>query len=152
MFNNITKTLKVTLKNKSDDVTDDEVSTKILISAGFIIIPMILLAVVGNALTISCFIRDKGLHKTCNVYILNLAVSDLLIGAVIMPIYLTYTFSNNVWHFGYHFCKVYLLLDMVTCGVTVILMISISYDRLTLLLITKRIHLKRHISNVHFHG
>lgn len=132
MSNNSTEQLTLTLQNTTTNNIEKNETSAVMYS-GFILIPIILLAIVGNSLTICCFLRDKGLHKTCNIYILNLAICDLLIGAITMPIYLTYTFSNNVWLFGYHLCKVFLVFDFVTSGVTVILMILISYDRLTLL-------------------
>ncbi|CAC5414181.1 HRH3 [Mytilus coruscus] len=133
MLMNITEVLPQTSENTSEDTKEVKDNSNPLSYAGVIIIPVILIAVIGNALTICSFIRDKGLHKTCNVYILNLAIADFLIGAITMPIYLTYTFGNNVWIFGYHFCKVFLLFDMATVEVTAILMILISYDRLSLL-------------------
>ena len=132
MSSNRTDRLTLTLQNTTTNKIEED-ETSAVIYSGFILIPIIMLAVVGNSLTICCFLRDKGLHKTCNIYILNLAICDLLIGAITMPIYLTYTFSNNVWLLGYHFCKAFLAFDFVTSGVTVILMILISYDRLTLL-------------------
>lgn len=123
---------KLSAINSSENVDEDDTPGVVLL-AGIIIIPVIITAIIGNILTICCFCKDKDLHKSCNVYILHLAIADLMTGTISMPIYLTYTFSGNVWLFGYHFCKVFLLFDMVVSGVTPILMVAISYDRLVLL-------------------
>jgi len=52
-----------------------------------------------------CLVRDSRLHKTYNIYILNLAISDLLIALISMPIYLIYTLKGNVWLFGGFFLQ-----------------------------------------------
>jgi hypothetical protein len=75
----------------------------VLIFAGFIIIFMIIQAVIGNSLTILSFIRDKQLRTTYNIYLVNLAVADLMIATISMSIYLTYTLRRNVWLYGYLF-------------------------------------------------
>lgn len=104
-----------------------------LVVAGIVIIPVIVIALVGNLLTILSFIRDKQLHQSINIYILNLAIADFFIGLISMPIYLIYTLNKNVWIFGYHVCKAYLLSDVVFTSVGLEVMILISYDRLMLL-------------------
>lgn len=131
-MHNLSLPEEIMSNNGTKDNTEED-NPRLVFFAGIIIIPVIIIAVVGNILTICCFCKDKDLHKACNVYILHLAVADLMTGSISMPIYLTYTFSGNVWHFGYHFCKVFLLFDMVASGVTPILMVSISYDRLILM-------------------
>ncbi|CAC5408573.1 HRH3 [Mytilus coruscus] len=119
----------------SAEVEDEDfvASDGLLIFAGFVIIFMILQAIIGNTLTILSYIRDKHLRTTYNLYLINLAIADLTIAAVSMTVYLTYTLRKNTWVYGYHVCKVYLVLDFLACTVTVILMNVISYDRLMLL-------------------
>lgn len=79
------------------------------------------------------FVRDSRLHKTYNIYILNLAIADLVIALISMPIYLIYTLKGNIWLFGGIFCKIWILFDFIATMVTVVLMVHISYDRLILL-------------------
>ena len=127
--------LLAVMSNATYEDYDDEyvASDGVLIFAGFIIIFMIIQAVIGNSLTILSFIRDKQLRTTYNIYLVNLAVADLMIATISMSIYLTYTLRRNVWLYGYLFCKVYLVLDFIACSFTIIIMNFISYDRLMLL-------------------
>ena len=109
-------------------------SLELLIVAGCTITPIIVLAIAGNILTIMSFVRDSRLHKTYNIYILNLAIADLLIALISMPIYLIYILKGNVLLFGgIFFCKIWILFDFNATMVTVVLMVHISYDRLILL-------------------
>ena len=123
----------MTTNGTYDDYEEYIASEGVLIFAGFVIIFMILLAIVGNTLTIFSFIRDQHLRNTYNIYLVNLAVADLVIAVISMTIYLTYTLRKNTWVYGYDFCKVYSVLDYTACCVTVVLMNVISYDRLMLL-------------------
>ncbi|XP_050415635.1 histamine H3 receptor [Patella vulgata] len=92
---------------------------------------MILFAVVGNLLVIMSYIRDKQLRIVMNVYLLNLAIADFLIGIISMPLYAAYT-VRDYWPFGKAFCKLFLINDYTMCNETVLLTLLISLDRLLL--------------------
>jgi hypothetical protein len=47
-------------------------------------------AVVGSALVLLSFLRDKRLRNVHGIYLANLAVCDLVIGAFSIPLYLVY--------------------------------------------------------------
>jgi hypothetical protein len=87
-----------TKRSDNEDVYTS--SLELLIVAGCTITPIIVLAIAGNILTILSFVRDSRPHKTYNIYILNLAIADLLIALISMPIYLIYILKGNVWLFG----------------------------------------------------
>lgn len=63
-----------------------------------------LLAIVGNILVITIVVRFKHMRTTTNYYLVNLAVSDLLVG--LMPIWVHIVASlNEFWVFGSFLCK-----------------------------------------------
>lgn len=93
---------------------------------------LILIAVVGNVLTICAFITDRKLCTVYDFYIFNLAITDLLIGCSSMPFYAVYTVKEFTWEFGVPFCKIWLTLDFTLCLESVLLMLLLSYDRLLL--------------------
>ena len=91
------------------------------------------LAVIGNTLTIISFIKDAQLRVVYNVYIVNLAICDLLIGIVSMAFYSVYTLETFTWLFGDMFCKIWLCMDFTSNVETVFMMIILSWDRALLL-------------------
>lgn len=103
-----------------------------LIPAIICITGMIIVAVGGNILIIISYIRDKQLQTVHNMYLLNLAVTDLLLGCISMPFYAVYTITNWHWPFGTGFCKFFMFVDFALCLESVLLIIVISLDRLIL--------------------
>jgi cholecystokinin-like receptor len=63
-----------------------------------------LLAVVGNALVILTLVQNKRMRTITNLFLLNLAVSDILIGVFCMPFTLVGTLLRD-FIFGELMCK-----------------------------------------------
>ncbi|MBZ3879377.1 Neuropeptide FF receptor 2 [Sciurus carolinensis] len=86
------------------------------------------LCMVGN--TVVCFIviRNKHMHTITNLFILNLAISDLLIGIFCMPI----TLLDNIiagWPFGNTMCKISGLVQGISVAASVFTLVAIAVDR-----------------------
>ncbi|OWF39279.1 Histamine H4 receptor [Mizuhopecten yessoensis] len=111
----------------------EEFALEIVVTFGIFIAIVIVVAIVGNVFTIAAFIKDRKLRTVYNIYIVNLAVTDLLLGCVSMPFYAVYTLKSYTWPFGYHFCKLFMVTDFTLCLEAVIIMIILSFDRLLLL-------------------
>ena len=63
-----------------------------------------LVALVGNILVITIVVKFKRMRTTTNYYLVNLAVSDLLVA--LMPIWIHVVASlNEFWVFGSFLCK-----------------------------------------------
>lgn len=67
-------------------------------------ITILLLAIVGNALVILTLIQNRRMRTITNVFLLNLAVSDILLGVLCMPITLIGTLLRD-FVFGEVMCK-----------------------------------------------
>lgn len=78
------------------------------LSSGRVQIPLyatiLLLAVVGNALVIMTLVQNRRMRTITNVFLLNLAVSDILLGVLCMPITLIGTLLRD-FVFGEVMCK-----------------------------------------------
>lgn len=61
-------------------------------------------AVVGNILVILTLVQNKRMRTVTNVFLLNLAVSDLLLGVFCMPFTLVGSLLRN-FVFGELMCK-----------------------------------------------
>ncbi|TKC44639.1 hypothetical protein EI555_014081, partial [Monodon monoceros] len=86
------------------------------------------LCMVGN--TVVCFIvmRNTHMHTVTNLFILNLAVSDLLVGIFCMPI----TLLDNIiagWPFGSTMCKISGLVQGISVAASVFTLVAIAVDR-----------------------
>lgn len=78
------------------------------LSSGRLQIPLyatiLLLAIVGNALVIMTLVQNRRMRTITNVFLLNLAVSDILLGVFCMPFTLVGTLLRD-FVFGEIMCK-----------------------------------------------
>ncbi|XP_045848358.1 neuropeptide FF receptor 2 [Meles meles] len=86
------------------------------------------LCMVGN--TVVCFtvMRKKHMHTVTNLFILNLAISDLLVGIFCMPI----TLLDNIiagWPFGSTMCKISGFIQGISVAASVFTLVAIAVDR-----------------------
>ena len=89
-------------------------------------------AVLGNGLVIATFIRYRDIrNKVANLYILNLSLSDFLVGCIGLLMANLYR-QTGIWRFGEVACKFWLIVDWGACFVSVWAIVLISYDRYVL--------------------
>ncbi|CDQ71946.1 unnamed protein product [Oncorhynchus mykiss] len=93
-----------------------------------LMITLVVVVVAGNALVILAFIVDKSLRNQSNYFFLNLALSDFLVGAFCIPVYIPYILTGR-WVLGRTLCKLWLLMDYLLCTASVFNIVLISYDR-----------------------
>ncbi|XP_069014129.1 histamine H3 receptor-like [Embiotoca jacksoni] len=91
-------------------------------------VTLVVVIVLGNALVILAFKVDKSLRRQCNYYFLNLAISDFLVGAFCIPVYIPYILTGR-WTLGRQLCKLWLVMDYLLCSASVFNIVLISYDR-----------------------
>ncbi|XP_060086688.1 histamine H3 receptor [Heteronotia binoei] len=89
---------------------------------------LIVATVVGNALVMLAFVVDSSLRTQNNYFLLNLAISDFLVGAFCIPLYVPYVLTGK-WTLGRSFCKLWLVMDYLLCTTSVFNIVLISYDR-----------------------
>jgi len=75
-----------------------------------------LIAIIGNLLVIIVFIREKRLRREINFYIISLALGDLGVGLVSVPIYVVNVeFKNKCAYSSVHHCgKLMMFINYVT--------------------------------------
>ncbi|KAL4222736.1 G-protein coupled receptor [Mactra antiquata] len=94
---------------------------------------LILIGIVGNAMTICAYCFDTKLGSVYDFYILNLAITDLLLCCISMPFYAVYTLMEFTWPFGYAFCKIWLIMDFTLCFESILIMLLLSFDILLMM-------------------
>ncbi|NXM65864.1 NPFF2 protein, partial [Serilophus lunatus] len=100
------------------------------VAAVFIIsyLLIFLLCMVGNGLVCFVVLRSKRMRTVTNLFILNLAVSDLLVGIFCMPT----TLLDNIiagWPFGSLVCKMSGMVQGISVSASVFTLVAIAVDR-----------------------
>ncbi|XP_060739599.1 trace amine-associated receptor 13c-like [Tachysurus vachellii] len=89
---------------------------------------VVLLTVCGNLLIIISVLHFKQLHTPTNMLVLSLAVSDFLIGALLMPAMFMWTIES-CWIFGRDFCIVFLWIGGLIMSLSIYNIVLIAVDR-----------------------
>ncbi|XP_059827151.1 neuropeptide FF receptor 2a [Hypanus sabinus] len=87
-----------------------------------------LLCMLGNSLVCFIVVRNRHMWTVTNLFILNLAISDLLVGIFCMPT----TLVDNIltgWPFGNFVCKMSGLVQGISVSASVFTLVAIAVDR-----------------------
>lgn len=57
--------------------------------------PLMLACVTGNSLTLSAILRTPSLRSPSNIFMCSLAISDLLVGIIVQPVYIAYELKQE---------------------------------------------------------
>lgn len=81
---------------------------------GVVLFTITIWTIFGNVLVISAFFLEKNLRHggVSNYLILNLAVSDLLLGIAVLPFSAAYS-TFGIWYFGEIICEIWLVIDVL---------------------------------------
>ena len=85
--------------------------------------PLMLTSIVGNTLVLAAILRTPSLRLPSAVFLCSLAVSDLLVGLVVQPIYIANVLTNDLLY------KIRNAMSVSACGVSLMTMTAISVDR-----------------------
>ena len=89
---------------------------------------VICLSVAGNSLVVVVVARYKKMQTVTNAFLVSLAISDMLIAVVNMPLQLLW-FLDNEWTFGEGMCKFSRYLQGVLIVVSILTLTGIAADR-----------------------
>ncbi|XP_043660136.1 cholecystokinin receptor type A [Drosophila teissieri] len=89
---------------------------------------ILLFAVLGNLLVISTLVQNRRMRTITNVFLLNLAISDMLLGVLCMPVTLVGTLLRN-FIFGEFLCKLFQFSQAASVAVSSWTLVAISCER-----------------------
>jgi len=89
---------------------------------------IILATIVGNVFVIAAIILERNLHNVANYLIASLAVADLLVAALVMPLAAVNEVSSG-WFLGREACDAFISFDVLCCTSSILHLVAISLDR-----------------------
>lgn len=84
--------------------------------------------VIGNILVCIAVCLVRKLRRPCNYLLVSLAVSDLCVAILVMPMALLYE-ALGTWNFGRFFCDLWVSFDVLCCTASILNLCAISVDR-----------------------
>lgn len=89
---------------------------------------LILLTISGNVLVCLAVCASRRLRCLTNCFIVSLAVTDLLLGLIVLPLSALLQLTNE-WPLGPAFCNFYISMDVMLCTASILTLLAISLDR-----------------------
>uniref|UniRef100_A0A670XPY6 Dopamine receptor D4 n=1 Tax=Pseudonaja textilis TaxID=8673 RepID=A0A670XPY6_PSETE len=90
---------------------------------------LILFIISGNLLVCLSVCTEKALKTTTNYFIVSLAVADLLLAILVLPLYVYSEFQGGVWFLGPVLCDALMTMDVMLCTASIFNLCAISVDR-----------------------
>lgn len=94
-----------------------------------VLISLIILTVGGNVLVCLAVGLSRRLRRTANCFVVSLAVTDFLLGLLVLPLSATVELRNGKWPLGGALCNIYISLDVMLCASSILTLMAISVDR-----------------------
>ncbi|XP_077440263.1 5-hydroxytryptamine receptor 2B [Vanacampus margaritifer] len=97
--------------------------------AALLIVMVIIPTIGGNILVILAVSLERKLQNATNYFLMSLAVADLLVGLLVMPIALATVLYNSDWPLPDFICPIWLFLDVLFSTASIMHLCAISLDR-----------------------
>ncbi len=103
---------------------NDTLSETIVVVSWVLNVPLMLISIIGNTLVLAAILRTPSLHSPSIILLCSLAVSDLLVGLVVQPVYVAYlqTKSGSLY-------RLLTVMAFSICGVSLFTMTAVGMDR-----------------------
>ena len=89
---------------------------------------IILATIIGNVFVIAAILLEKNLQNVQNYLVLSLAVADLMVAALVMPLALLKQVSQY-WFLGAEVCDMWISFDVICCTSSILHLVCIALDR-----------------------
>ncbi|XP_053946747.1 5-hydroxytryptamine receptor 1 [Anastrepha ludens] len=99
-----------------------------VIVVSIILLLIIIGTVIGNVLVCIAVCMVRKLRRPCNYLLVSLALSDLCVALLVMPMAMLYEVLDK-WNFGRILCDVWVSFDVLCCTASILNLCAISVDR-----------------------
>ncbi|XP_028858692.1 5-hydroxytryptamine receptor 1B-like [Denticeps clupeoides] len=114
--------------NHTAEAQDSEASLVLQTSLATVLALITFATTLSNAFVIATIYQSRKLHTPANFLIASLAVTDLLVSILVMPISALYTVSQT-WTLGQVMCDIWLSSDITCCTASILHLCVIALDR-----------------------
>ncbi|XP_061089902.1 5-hydroxytryptamine receptor 2A-like [Conger conger] len=97
--------------------------------AALLILGVIALTVAGNILVIMAVSLEKKLQNATNYFLMSLAVADMLLGLLVMPVSMVTILYGYSWPLPPTLCPIWIYLDVLFSTASIMHLCAISLDR-----------------------
>lgn len=125
---NISFIANATFNTSSDSIDTSGYSPVEVIIISIILVSIIIGTVVGNILVCVAVCLVRKLRRPCNYLLVSLAVSDLCVAILVMPMATFYEIHGR-WIFGEIMCNLWVSFDVLCCTASILNLCMISVDR-----------------------
>lgn len=126
-----TSQLLYSLYNWTDNGNNTQVQEIDLLRCITVGIALSMIAVasfVGNLLVVLAIWTNRRLRTVTNCFVASLAMADLLVSLLVMPLHIVVELSGS-WWFGFVVCDIWTSLDVLFCTASILNLCCISVDR-----------------------
>ncbi|XP_041851883.1 LOW QUALITY PROTEIN: D(4) dopamine receptor-like [Melanotaenia boesemani] len=96
---------------------------------------LIVVIICGNLLVCLSVFTTKALKTTTNYFIVSLAVADLMLAVLVLPLFVYSEFQDGVWTLRTTICDALMTMDVMLCTASIFNLCAISVDRFIAVLI-----------------
>ena len=94
-----------------------------------VLVSFIGLTVGGNLLVCLAVLLSRRLRRRANCFVISLAVTDLLLGLLVLPLSASLELRGGGWPLGGALCNLYISLDVMLCTASILTLLAVSVDR-----------------------
>uniref|UniRef100_A0A3Q0KUP2 G-protein coupled receptor,putative n=1 Tax=Schistosoma mansoni TaxID=6183 RepID=A0A3Q0KUP2_SCHMA len=89
---------------------------------------IIICTIIGNMFVVIAILIDRQLQRVSNYLILSLAVADLMVAILVMPVSALNEVSEK-WWLGVPLCDIWIIMDVLCCTSSILHLVAIAIDR-----------------------
>ncbi|XP_010900245.1 dopamine receptor D4a [Esox lucius] len=90
---------------------------------------LIIVIICGNLLVCLSVYKENALKTTTNYFIVSLAVADLMLAVLVLPLFIYVEFQGGIWSLNMHICDGLMTMDVLLCTASIFNLCAISIDR-----------------------